>query len=163
MADAVAGWLTDEFGGQWTRFSGGEVYIPGASLWAQFRVDGDGKTVMVGMLLLADGITSARLRTIPVGELEETAAARSAGGESRLRAELAQLAPLARGDLSTAEFYALVAEHFKVWARHSRQPVAEMVRASGVSSGTVHAWVNRARARGLLPVAERGKRVREGD
>lgn len=162
MAGDVAGWLAGQFGGQWRRFDGGDVYIPGAVLWAQFREDADGKTVLVGMLLLADGITSARLRAIPIGELEAAAAAVDAGGEAGLRSQLEALDPLARGSLGADDFYALVAEHFKVWARHERQPVARMARAAGVNPATMHAWVSRARARGLLPVAARGKRVREG-
>lgn len=161
-AEKIAAWLTDEFGGTWRHWKGGPAGIPDADLWAQFRDDPDGKTVLVGMLLLADGITSARLRSVPVGVLEDAAAQQQFGGEAQLRADLAKLPPLERGDLSTDDFYRLVAEHFKVWARHGRQPVAAMVRQSGEKSPTVHGWVNRARARGFLPEVERGKKARPG-
>lgn len=158
--EKIAAWLTGEFGGTWRHWKGGNAGIPDANLWAQFRDDSDGKKILVGMLLLADGITSARLRSVPVGILEDAAAQQDSGGEEQLRADLAKLAPLERGDLSTDDFYRLVAEHFKVWARYGRQPVAAMVRESGEKSPTVHGWVNRARARGFLPEVERGKRIR---
>jgi hypothetical protein len=159
-AQKIAAWLSGQFGGTWNHFEGGPGGVPDANLWAQFRPDDDGKLVMVGMLLLADGITAARLRSVPVGVLEDAAAQIEGGGEAQLRAELAKLPPLERGDLDADDFYRLVAEHYKVWARHGRQPVAAMVRETGEKSPTVHAWVNRARARGFLPPVERGKRVR---
>jgi hypothetical protein len=159
----VASWLTEEFGGTWRHWRGGDAGIPGADMWAQYRDDTDGKKVLVGMLLLADGITSARLRSIPVGVLESAASEIDTGGTEQLRSDLAKLAPLTRGDLVGDDFYRLVAEHFRLWARHSSTPAAEMARESGEKSATVHAWINRARSRGLLPEVERGKRAREAD
>jgi hypothetical protein len=159
-AESVAAQLADQFGGTWKHWVGGNAGIPGANLWAQYRPDGDGRSIMVGMLLLADGLTSARLRAIPVGALEMGAAAEATGGEEQLRADLSKLPALTRGELSSEEFYKLVAEHFRVWVQHSTTPVAEMARESGEKPATVHAWVNRARGRGLLPEAERGKRAR---
>lgn len=162
--DPVGTWLVEQFGGTWKHWKGGPAGIPGADLWAQYRTDADGKKVMVGMLLLSDGITSARLRAIPVGVLEASAATEEAGGPKHLEAELAELPPLARRRVPSGfppeEFYRLVAAHYRVWAKYSSTPVAEMVRASGENPATVHAWVNRARRRGLLPAAERGKRAR---
>lgn len=107
------------------------------------------------MLLLADGITSARLRAIPVGALEQAVV-----GSVDSFEDLAALPPLERGDRPADEFYRLVAAYFTAWARRSPNPVAEMARASGEKSATVHSWVSRARQRGLLPEAERGKRAR---
>ncbi len=159
-AEEIIEWLAEHFGGIWAHWTGGKAGIPGANLWAQYRRDGDGKNVMVGMLLLDDGLTSARLRAIPVGVLEDAMSLPEDGGEELLRAELAKLPPLERGELSPDDFYRLVAEHYKVWARFGRQPVAAMVRETGEKSPTVHGWVNRARARGFLPPVERGKRAR---
>jgi hypothetical protein len=65
-----------------------------------------------------------------------------------------------RRDQSPEEFYKLVADHFRLWARHSTTPVAEMARDLMEKPATVHGWVNRARSRGFLPEAERGKRAR---
>jgi hypothetical protein len=158
--DAVAKRLAGEFGGIWMHWKGGPAGIPGADLWAQYRDDGDGRRVMVGMLLLADGITSARLRSIPVGALEMEAGVQKLDSEERLRAELAKLPPLIRGDQKPDEFYKLVADHFQLWAKHTTTPVAEMARDLLENPTTVHGWVNRARKRGFLPEAERGKRAR---
>lgn len=154
--EQVAAWLADQFGDTWRHWEGGPAGIPGADLWAQYRDDTDGKKVMVGMLLLADGITSARLRAIPVGELERG----DREAEKILRAELAKLPPLKRDGQPAEDFYRLVADHFKVRARYSPNPARDMARDAGEKLVTVHSWINRARTRGFLPQVARGKRAR---
>lgn len=156
----VSDWLKRQFGGSWMLLEGGAGGIPGARLWSQFQPDPDGRLTLVGMLLIADGITADRLRKIPVGVLEDAASQAGYGGEEQLRATLAKLPPLKRGDLSAAEFSGLVAEHYKAWVRHTSRPAAAMARESGEKGPTVHGWIREARLRGLLPEAERGKRAR---
>lgn len=153
-------WLVGTFGGDWMRFKGGPAGIPDADLWAQFMPDDDGRPTFVGMLLLSDKLSGHMLRKVSIGALE--VAVRSLHDESAagLDAELARLAPLERGSLSTGEFLALVAEHYKVWARYESRPAAGMAKRSGVASGTMHSWIHDARKAGLLPEAERGKRAR---
>lgn len=156
----ISQWLTDNIGGDWMRFKGGPAGIPGADLWAQFKPDPDGRMVFVGMLLLTDGLTGNLLRRVPIGPLEDAARQAGIGSPTAMKVELDRLPPLRRGDLDAGEFLALVAEHYKVWARYEARPVAGMASRWGVPSGTVHSWVHDARKAGLLPEAERGKRAR---
>ena len=78
-----------------------------------------------------------------------------------MRGELAKLPPLRRGDLSAVEFSALVASHYKIWARYVAKPAAAMANEWDVNGNTVHGWIGDARLRGLLPEAERGKRAHD--
>ena len=153
----ISDWLAGRFGGAWMPWHGGPA---DTRLWAQFQADADGRTVLVGMLLLSGGITCDVLRRVPVGALESAAREADFGGEQQLETELAKLPALQRGDLPPIEFSRLVAQHYRLWARHTSRPAAAMMRASGRKSGTVHGWIHEARQRGLLPEAERGKRAR---
>jgi hypothetical protein len=157
----ITAWLAEKLGGDWMQFKGGPAGIPDADLWAQFKPDDDGRPTFVGMLLLSDKLSGHMLRKVSIGELERAVRSRHAESAAGMDAALAQLAPLERGSLSAGEFLALVAEHYKVWARYEARPAAGMAKRAGVASGTVHSWIHDARKAGLLPEAERGKRAKK--
>lgn len=154
--------LTEAFGGEWTRWESGPAGIPGGAMWARLAANADGRMVLTGLVLVGDGLTAESLRRVPVSVIERTTAEQAAGTEEEMRAELAELPALERGDRTPADFAELVASHYKVWARFTSNPVAGMSAGWGIKSGTVHAWVHDARKRGLLPEAERGKRRATG-
>ncbi|WP_033338897.1 hypothetical protein [Catenuloplanes japonicus] len=158
-ANVLAQLLREQADGEWMRWEGGPAGIPDATLWAHFKPDADGRKVMVGMVLLTDGITSADLRRIPVGELEKAYANRTAEPDD----DPATLPPLRRGDSSYDEFLRLLARHYLAHAQRTTRPAAAIVKESGEKSATVHGWIHDARQRGILPEAQRGKRIREID
>lgn len=140
-------------------FKGGPAGIPDADLWAQFKPDEDGRPTFVGMLLLSDKLSGHMLRKVSIGALEIAVRNASAANDSGFDAELGRLPPLERGKLSSGEWLALVAEHYKVWARYEARPAAGMAKRWGVPSGTMHGWIHDARKARLLPPAERGRQA----
>lgn len=155
-ADALAQLLREQGEGEWMRWDGGPAGIPNGTLWARFKPDADGRKVMVGLVLLTDGITSAGLRSIPVGELEKAYANHTAEAAD----DPAELPPLHRGNLSYDDFLRLLARHYLAHAQRTTRPAAAIVKETGEKSATVHGWIHDARQRGILPEARRGKRAR---
>jgi hypothetical protein len=110
--------------------------------------DGNGRRIVTGVRLEADAVTAEMLRKIPFAHIE-----REANGWAD-----AELPPLRRSpDMAPDAFSALVAAHFKAWARVVPNPGAAMAKASGANPQTVHTWIREARLRGLLPPARRRK------
>lgn len=152
--------LTEAFGADWLTWDQGIDGEPGTFVFVQAKSNADGGKVLTGLAVVGDGIRAEALRRIPVREIERIMAEIAAGTEETMRAELAKLPPLKRDDLSSLDFSRLVAEHYKVWARHVAKPAASMAQEWDVKSNTMHSWIRDARLRGLLPEAERGKRAR---
>lgn len=151
--------LSDAFGEGWTLWDSGRG-APATYVFVQAKTNADGRGVLAGLVLAGDGITAESLRQVPVSVIERVLGERSVGTEKDMRAELAKLPPLERGDLSAEDFSRLVAAHYKVWARRVPKPAAAMAREWGVNGNTMHGWIREARLRGFLPEAERGKRAR---
>jgi hypothetical protein len=151
--------LSAAFGDGWIVWDSGRG-APAAYVFAQAKANADGRGVLTGLVLVGDGITAESLRQVPVSVIEKVLGEKS-GSEERMRADLAKLPPLERGDLSPSEFSQLVADHYKVWARRVPKPAAAMAQEWGVKSNTMHSWIRDARLRGLLPEAGRGKRARD--
>jgi hypothetical protein len=120
--------------------------FPGLSI--RLGQNTDGRTVVTGLTLESDVITSEMLRQIPLARIEQAA---NSGADINLP-------PLRRKDgMDSDEFSRLVAEHYKVWARYVPSPVARMADHVGIKPATLHSWVREARLRGHLPPARRGK------
>lgn len=136
--------------------------IPGVTGgWVQ-AVEGDtGRPVLGGLLLLADeAITADMLRKVPVTNLENGVVVSLFDEEARaaFAEELEALPPLMRTEGVTPEdFSALVAEHYKLWAKAVPNPAAAMSAHANIKPPTLHGWIREARLRGLLPPAKRKK------
>lgn len=157
--NALARKLDEEIGPSWAGWHYGTIKGLDAALFARFVENDAGRQVLAGVMLLGDAITAEQLRKVPVAALENSRNLSHEGlpAYEQMRAELAKLPPLERGDLSGEEFSQLVAEHFKLWARHVPHPAAAMADAWKVKPPTVHTWIREARLRGFLPPARRGK------
>lgn len=153
----VEKWLNERIGPSWIGFTAPNSGVPGVALFARFKENQQGRQVMTGLLLLADVLTAEQVRKVPVGALENSQNLTAGGAYNRMRAELAELAPLRRDDMAPEDFSRLVAQHFKVWARYVPHPAAAMAAEWNVKAPTVHTWIREARLRGDLPPARRGK------
>lgn len=154
--------LNKHLGGRWGFLAAGQL-IPGerVSGWVQAVESDSGRPVIGGLLLLAeDAITAEMLRKIPVATLENGVAVGldSEAARAALQRELEALPPLERTEDMTPEaFSALLAEHFKAWAKAVPHPAAAMAAHANVKPPTMHTWIREARLRGLLPPAKRKK------
>lgn len=129
-------------------------------MWTQVGANADGRMVLTGLAVVGEGLSAESLRRIPVSVIEQAMAEKAAGTEEQREVEIAKLPALERGSLGAAAFSRLVAEHYRIWARYTANPGAEMARRWGFKGATVHGWIREARLRGFLPEAERGKRAR---
>lgn len=124
----------------------------GAKVVATLAATGEGSRLrVIELSITAPVIVSSDLRAVPLEAMEREA---NAVDLDELRREIEALPPLKRSPDTTPEaFSALVAEHFKVWARHVPHPAAEMAAHACVKPPTMHTWIREARLRGLLPPA----------
>jgi hypothetical protein len=150
--------LNEMDGPDWAGWHYG-VSVPEAALFAKFVKNEAGRMVLAGVMLLGDAITADQLRKVPIAALENSRNLSQEGvaAYDQMRVELAKLPPLVRDDLSGEDFSRLVAEHFKIWARHVPHPAAAMAVEWTVKPPTMHTWIREARLRGFLPPAKRGK------
>lgn len=117
-----------------------------------------GRLIVTGLLLDRPAVTAEMLRKIPIGRIEGDANLNTDAALDAFAEERDALAPLERTPEMTPEaFSALVAEHYKVWARCVPHPAAAMAAHAGVKPPTMHTWIREARLRGLLPLRSRGK------
>jgi hypothetical protein len=109
-----------------------------------------GRQIICGLHIERAAVTAEMLRRIPLGRIEAVA---NLGNAEKLAEELPPL--VRQGD--PAAFSALVARHYRAWARLTPHPAARMAAAAGANPRTVHTWIREARLRGLLPSGARGK------
>lgn len=133
--------------------------VPDATMFARFTETESGRSVLSGLLLLGDALTSEQLRKVPVTALENSwnLSAGHGQADTELREELAKLPPLRRAEMSPEEFSKIVAQHYSVWAKVVPHPGAAMAAEWDVKAPTMHTWIREARLRGLLPPARRRK------
>lgn len=117
----------------------------------------DGRWTVTGVFLFGRQITSADLRKVPLG-LIENAVNTSLAADGEAIEEAAGLPPLVREpSMSSRDWSELVARHYKAWAKLHPNPAAAIAANLGANRQTVNAWVREARLRGLLPPARRGR------
>lgn len=141
--------------GNWQRYTmaGGEV----VNLRVEER---GGRFVITDLRLQGDNITSATLRTLPVGRWE--AQANAYGGYlQRVRTDRSPAddrPPLTRPSGSEPDaFYQGVAAAYREYVVQTTAVGVRIAEEAGVPVTTAHRWIREARRRGYLPAGKQGK------